>query len=261
MTELAPTQHDFRDYLLGNSNAIEGRVLGTGKADAATLLKVYGDAYILRLGEVLTEDYAGLARLMGEDAFPVMGRAYVAAYPSHYSSIRWAGRHMAAYLRETEPYAERPALAEMAAFEWAMGEAFDAADADPLGPDAMAGVPPEDWGGLTLSFHPSIRRLDLSTSVPEYFQAGDGDGDPPRPVEETAWVVWRVQSELSVYFRPLEADEAVALDAACAGSTFGDVCERLIGWVPPDETAFRAASLLHGWMDQGLIIAIAQSDS
>ena len=42
-----------------------------------------------------------------------------------------------------------------------VAEAFDAGDSNTVGLEQMAAVPPEAWDGLTFSFHPSLRRLDL----------------------------------------------------------------------------------------------------
>ena len=57
---LADLQRAFQDYLLAHSDGLAAAVRDTAKADRATLLDVYRDAYSLRLIEVLTNDYPGL---------------------------------------------------------------------------------------------------------------------------------------------------------------------------------------------------------
>jgi hypothetical protein len=54
----------------------------------------------------------------------------------------------------------------------------------------------------------------------------------------------------------MNVDEAVALDSALRGDSFGDICESLAEWLPEDEIPLRAASLLGTWADSGIIVAI-----
>lgn len=67
--------------------------------------------------------------------------AYIDAHPSEYPSIRWFGRHLNAFLRQTSPYAAQPVLAEMVAFEWPQGEVFDAEDSAAVTVEEMACFP------------------------------------------------------------------------------------------------------------------------
>ena len=110
--------------------SFQAAVRDTQKADRITLLDVYRDGYALRLIEVLTTDYPGLMAMAGPADFDHMARAYIAAHPSRHPSVRWFGKDVADFLSRTPPYSRTPAAAEMARFEWALGEAFDFARRD-----------------------------------------------------------------------------------------------------------------------------------
>jgi len=261
ISSLPELQFAFQDYLLGRSRSFEDEVFDGPRNGRRELLAVYADAYVARIMEVLSEDYGGVHTLLGDDGFVDICRAYIAAYPSHHPSIRWAGRHMAEFLSKMEPYSDHPALADMAAFEWAMGEAFDADDAPPAGEEILAGIAPEQWGGLTFGFHPSLRRVVLSTSVVEFWTATDGGnatpGAPPHALDDpVAVLIWRAQSTLKVHYREMTEDEARALDDAIRGKTFADVCAVLGEWHEADEAPFRAACILKSWLESGLIVAV-----
>jgi len=83
--------------------------------------------------------------------------------------------------------------------------------------------------------------------------------DEPTPVDalrDTAspWLIWREQ--LITRFRSMTTDEQQALDALAAGANFNDICETLATLIPEEEVPMRAASLLKGWLAQGLISGI-----
>jgi hypothetical protein len=257
MNALAAIQARFHAFVVNGAPASD-LVRGTAKADAGTLLGVYFDAYRLRLIEALGEDFPALRRFLGEDEFDRLARAYLAAHPSRHFSVRWFGRRLPGFLAGTTPYADRPALAEIAAYEWALGLAIDAADATPVEIADLARIPPERWGNLCLSFHPSLSRLDLRCPVPAYRQAVEKEKPLP-PLDPAdapvAWIVWR--QDILVAFRSLDAVEAELMDRARDGATFGSLCTRLAEEREPEQAALAAASFLKGWIGEGLIVAVA----
>ncbi len=255
---LRALQADFQGYLLDpERRAIAARVTGTAKVDADTRLGVYAEAYRLRLLEALDTDFPTLHALLGDDEFDRLGRVYIDAHPSKHFSIRWFGERLSEFLRAAAPYNDHPALAEMAAFEWTMTLAFDAAD-DPLVTlDDMAAVPPSAWPALRFTPHASLHRLDLRWNVPAVWKARAADHDLEPPEENSmpvGWVLWR--QELATYFRSLEVDEAWALDALIAGRTFADICQGLCEWIDAQHVAAHAAGLLKRWITGGMIAKV-----
>ncbi|HYV89704.1 MAG TPA: DNA-binding domain-containing protein [Candidatus Polarisedimenticolia bacterium] len=255
MTALPILQGEFQDFLLDRPNEFSARVKRSTKADEATLLKIYRNAYGARLVEVLGNDYPALKAMMGGAPFAAMGKAYIAAYPSRHPSARWVGGKLAPFLRDDAGYAKHPALAEMAAFEWAQAGAFDAHDIEPATFEQLAAIPVESWPGLRFRFAPSLRRLTFAFDVPSLWQAINAGkaGDAPLSAEprEAEWLIWR--AGLEVRFRPLEAEEAWAIDAAAGDADFAALCEGICRWVDPEQAAFKAAALIKGWLDSALI--------
>ncbi len=252
---LVPLQRAFAGYVLDGATQIRSVVRPSSKADIDTLLGVYRHAYSARLVESLGIDFPCLKALIGEEEFDALARAYIAAHPSRGFSVRSLGDRLAAYLSRTAPHARRPALGEMAAFEAAMADAFDAADAEPIRIEHLAAVPPPAWPGLSFEVHPSLRRLSLGTQAPQAWADWHGGRTLAEPAGGPGeWLVWR--QELDVKFRPLEADEAAALDQAIAGNDFAILCETLADHGPEDEAAYRAAGLIRAWIEAGLVIGL-----
>lgn len=287
MSTLTELQTDFQSFLLDGNERMLSRVIGTGKVSAETRLAIYFDAYRLRLLEALASNFPVLRAWIGEE-FEDAGLAYLMAHPSRHFSIRWFGHQLPEFLAATSPWRENPCIAEMAALEWALSEAFDAGDSAAVGIDDMAHIPVDSWPGMRLRFHPSVRRLDLRWNAPiiwkvvnQYLDAekntdscrGETSATPasetdrhwetpqiadvPTPESSEhpqAWLAWR--QDLKTWFRSLSVDEAWALDAAMHGESFAGICEGLCEWIDARNVALHAAGLMKQWITDGLVSGI-----
>ena len=287
MSALTDLQSDFHAYLLKGGNRMLTRVTGTPKVSAETRLSIYYDAYRLRLLEALDSNYPVLHAWLGDTEFEKLGLSYLQAHPSTHFSIRYFGHHLPEYL-VGEEYIDRPYLAEMATFEWAIAAAFDSEDGSITQIQDMGAVPPEAWPGMRLRLHASVQRLDLKWNVPMIWKAirqnqeaenmtdacrseasnmpsvhkenQDAVADiihvPPPETSEylQAWLVWR--QDLKNFFRSLPVDEAWALDAVRDGENFATLCEGLCEWIDPQNVALHAAGLMKQWITDGMVCGI-----
>jgi hypothetical protein len=252
---LDPLQRAFAGYLLDGTDEIRAAVRPSSKADIDTLLGVYRHGYAARLVEVLGNDFPGVKALLGEAEFETMARAYVAAHPSRGFSVRSLGNALAEFLRQAAPYPGRPALGDMAEFELALANAFDAADAEPITTELLAQVGPPAWPSLKFQFHRSVRRVSLATAVPPAWSAQDRGSRPEEPAAQPGdWLVWR--QGLEVKFRPAEPDESHALANALTGMDVSAICEALAEHGAEDQAPFRAAGLIRAWIEAGLVIGL-----
>ena len=228
MTALSRRQTEFQEYLLRREGRPDELVMGTARVDARTRLSIYADAYRLRLLEALDTNYPVLHHWQGDAAFQTLGGAYIDVCPSSHYNIRYFGEQLPRFLAVVEPYCNTPALSEMAALEWALTLAFDAADRPVRTAEDAAAIPPAHWPGMRLTLHPSLGRLDLHWNVPAIWKAIQQKQAPPEPQAgstPTAWLVWR--QKLSPCFRSLSVDEAWALDAVRRGDDFAGLCRNV----------------------------------
>ena len=229
---------------------------GDAQRTAGVRLEVYAHAWLHRIHGALADDYGALARVLGAAAFRELVIVYLRAHPPHRPSLRDAGADLpgflagspaAAALRERHPFAP-----DLARLEWALLEAFDAADAAPLPREALAAVPPERWADLRFVFQPSLQLLSLDFPVDRLRRAHDQEeaGLPavsaPLP---TRVCVWR--SEERVFHRALEPIEAEGLARALAGASFGRLCEGIAARLSEAEAPLRAANMLARWQADG----------
>lgn len=254
MSQLRELQLDFQAYVRDEDNAAVPAVVGDQRAKREERLDVYFQAYRLRLLEILQNDFSGLAALLDEQDFHALGLAYLAAYPSTHPSVRWFGRHLGDFLNTAEPYCARPELAEMACFEWAWGQAFDAADSPVVDSSALEQVPAASWAELRVGLQASVQRIALRSNVPAIFQAVcSEDSLPDVQIDDVPeqWMLWR--RDLDIFWRSLENDEAWALDNCAGGSNFAQLCDGLCRWHDEADVPLRMAMLLRQWSGDGLI--------
>lgn len=229
-------------------------VMDVAPVGAAQRLDIYAQGYRLRLIEALQTDYPVVLAMAGDVAFDRWARRHIEAHPSRHPNLRWYGGGFAAHLRQVAP--QRPVLAEVAQFEWAVGLAFDAADAPVISVEDLARVSPELWPGLAFALHPAVQRFSLSWNAPAIW-AAHAEGRKLRARKAAApqtWAVWR--REQMPRYRRLPADEAWALGAVARGRNFAQLCAGLCRWVPPDAAPMRAATLLKTWVAEGMISAV-----
>ena len=252
MSRLAALQHDFQAYLLADQQPgrLQSRIIDDASVGAARRLAIYHDAYRLRLIEALTSAYPKLQLLLGDDLFDSTARAYIDANPSVYRNLRWYGATLSEHLAQALP--QHPVTAELAAFEWALALAFDAADMPVLQVEDLAAVPPEQWGELRFRLHASMRLLPLQCNTVAVWQALDAEQAPPPVATLTeTWLIWR--REFNPHFRSLDVAELAALELIIAGASFGDICASLQIELGEDAATMQAAQYLATWLGDGLI--------
>jgi len=254
MTRLKQLQERFQAGILAGDDAILGDVKDSAREQRSVLFGVYRNAYVARLAEILGNDYTQLHTYLGDDGFAKLARAYIAAHPSDRRNARWFGRHLPAFAEEAAPFATHPEIAELAALEKALDDAFDGPDAAPLAIGDLAAISPEDWPRLKFQPHPTAIRLTFTTNAAEIWSALKDGTSPPAPArwpEPQALIVWR-QDDMA-RFRPLTAEEAMMWDEAVRGVRFGVLCEMLATFAGEADAALRAATYLKTWIDSGML--------
>lgn len=254
MTGLKQLQERFQAGILAGDEAILDDVQHSAREQRSVLFGVYRNAYVARLAEILGNDYTQLHTYLGDEGFAKLARAYIATHPSDRRNARWFGRHLPAFAKETAPFATHPEIAELAALEKALDDAFDGPDATPLAIGDLAAISPDDWPRLTFQPHPTAIRLTFTTNAAEIWSALKDGTSPPAPArwpEPQALIVWR-QDDMA-RFRPLAAEEAIMWDEAVHGVRFGVLCEMLATFAGEADAALRAATYLKTWIDSGML--------
>ncbi|MFU8797286.1 MAG: putative DNA-binding domain-containing protein [Gammaproteobacteria bacterium] len=216
---LITLQQQFQSYLLGDSEEIEQYIQST---PVKKRLEIYGDAYFLRLWGLLKTEFPQLLEKLGEEAFEELAFAYLEAYPSRSPSARYIGQQVSRFLIEQH----KPALSELAAFEWALSRAIDLPDGPVLTTTALSHIPESVWPTIQFTLHPSVQLL------------------PGK-------VVWR--KGITPHSLNLNANEYWVLEKIAAGYAFEALCAGLSDYLPEDQVAPYLVQTLFRYINECLL--------
>jgi len=251
--DLKQLQQNFKQHIFDQDSNIVRHIVSDALSGDFRL-GIYANAYVSRLTEALESDYPVLRAMIGEMAFYDLCRAYIQQHPSIYTSLRWFGKDLPGFLKSSDELFP----VEMAGFEWALVDAFNAADQSSVTEGDMAQVPPEKWPELKFEFHPSVRSIQYQWNILPIWQAHKENRSFPaaeKLPESATCLVWR--QELKTLFRTLESAEADIFHAAQQGANFAELCEQLaLNSEYPEEVALRAVGYLKTWLSQGLIAGL-----
>ena len=207
-------------------------VAGNDRLSPAEQVDIYRRQFWLRHEEVLEEDYPGLAAMLGSGPFSDLAVAFLAAHPPRDPNLRDLGAGVPAFVATYDGIekALRPAALDMARYELAFVDVFDALDPPPLDANELSALGPDAWERSRLVLSPWVRRLRFDYPVHrmrlaarDAKEAGELLAIPePRPVHLALF-----RKNLVVHFEELEADAYVLLDALGNGDTLLAACERI----------------------------------
>lgn len=277
MTRLAETQAilhrlitapDGVSEALSDANDPEGRELASlvrsdARVSASDRVSIYANAYFERILGCLENHYPATRWALGEEWFRDLATAYLIAHPSRHPSLRFAGKSLPLYLASdsrAEPFHRgRPWLPDLARYEWAFVDAFDAEDADTVSVETLQAFEPEAWGSLRFSFQPALQLLDLEWPVARLRTACDAEETWNEEAEVLAdacrVLIWRRDEK--IYHRRVDSGEGAALGAALEGRSFAEICEEIAERVGNEEAAAQAADWLADWQRAGLLAGLA----
>lgn len=251
-------QNIFQTYLTDQNPdsryTIRSLTVDTAQISATRRLEIYYDGYRLRLLEILAGDFPKLRTLMGDAAFDELGHHYIAAYPSKHFSIRYFGQHFARFLHEDATYAKETYLAEMASFEWALGNTFDAKNVNIATLDNLKSIPPEQWSNLKIHFHPSLQTCVFEWNIPQLWKTIENKEIPctlKKQKESTTWIFWR--RELQSQFRSLTNSQELMLQLFQENHRFGDICESLSEIIDPKSVPVVALGFIQQCIEDGFL--------
>lgn len=253
MTSLAQIQSGFLRYVVSGDNlaAVTDWIGPSRAASVEQRLDVYRNAYWTRLQESLARDFPALLAVAGDRQFGSLATEYLIAQPPVKPSLRSLGAELPQWLHARGC---APVLADLAALEWAVLEAFDAADATIASPRALDGIAPELWPMLKIVLHPAVVLLAMATNARELWSAVRRDA-PRAAVRATRerLVVWRSErgpAVIAVADAPFRV-----LSSLASGDTLADACEALASSMSADRIPGAVAGCLHqalghGWIAQ-----------
>ncbi|QDE41200.1 DUF2063 domain-containing protein [Luteibacter pinisoli] len=245
---LATMQVRFRDWLVTGSDD-DAAAFG---ATAIAGLHVYQNNYRAQLMGCLEVSYPLLRQFIGDEAFRVAAITHIDAHAPRGWTLDHYGAEFAQTLQALHP--ANPDLDEIAWIEWMLGEAFVAADAMPIAPDALANV---DWDNARLVRSPSLRVRRATTNADDVWTGlheGHEGMESEMLAEPAGLVVWRRDNVSRL--RRADDIETTALLTLATDAAFSTLCDTLVERLGEETGIQRAGQLLGDWLASGIVVAV-----
>lgn len=231
---------------------LDSLVLADGLT-AAARLEIHRSNTVLSLRDALKETFPVVCRLVGEEFFGFAARQFVRTRPPLEARLAAYGASFAGFLESFEPARALAYLPDTARLEWAVNQAFHAADGAPLDPAPLARLGAEQSAGLRFALHPSCTLFASAYPVLRIWEANQPDIAEPDPIDLAQGgcrlLVYR--RALDVRFVELEPGTLAFLAALGAGETL----DAAFGAAVAVEAGFDLAAALQLMLAQEIFTA------
>lgn len=218
---------------------------------------VYRNNVVQGLIAALETRFPMVRRVVGETFFAAAARLYALQNPPRSPIMAFYGEDFSDFLAHFEPCAELPYLADLARLEAARTQAYHAADATPLPPEAFASLAPGDLISLRVGLHPSLFILASPYPVATIFAMNMGEL-PLAAIED-----WRGEDLFvarpgsMVEVRRLPAGGALFLTQLSEAATLAEAADAALALEPDFDLTVNLAGLIRF----GLITQISSTAS
>lgn len=214
---------------------------------------VYRGMYLLRLKEALANDYPVIADYLGEDEFENLTTGYVRNYPSRSYTLNRLGDNLPAYITELPAFEQRGLLHDLARYELAVSQVFDAVESIPLTDEQIAAVPPESWESAVLKPIKALWMGRFEYQVGAYKEAyRDSTAYPAMEPAETRILIYR--REYQVFWGELSKPAFALLEMLVGGEKLGSAVETAC--LDHDAQEDQLFDWFQGWMRDRLFAAV-----
>lgn len=229
---LREIQEEFRATVLGNDETVV-RHLRQGRSALARRLAVHRNTVQTSLADVLATAFPVVKRVIGEEFFAAFIRRFIAAHPPRVPQLSEYGRELPAYIASSDQLKALPYLTDLARLEWARGEAYFAADADPMPVERLGTMSADALPEARLVLHPATRVVSSPFPIHRIWTVNQPDVEEVPQVDMTvAEAALVLRSGFHVVTRKITAGDAAFLEALGAGMTLSDAADAALGADP-----------------------------
>jgi hypothetical protein len=241
----------FAPALLDPDRATPPLVEGPNGKTATKRYNVYRNNVTVSLINALAANFPATRRITGEEFFRAMARFHIRATPPVSPILFEYGRDFPDFIERYRYAQSMPWLADVARIERAWLDAYNAADAEPLAPRALASIPPERLADTVLMPHPATRIVCSRFPAVTIFATNRSGGPVGRKeaIDPEDALITRPHLEVAV--RHLPRGGAVFLTHLIAGDPLGTAASAAIA----DGAAFDLSANIAGLLEAGAFSA------
>jgi hypothetical protein len=254
---LPERQRDFAAALLDPGRPPPEGLVGPDGEASARRFAVYRNNVVTGLIEALGAAFPAVRRIVGDEFFRAMARAYVVADPPRSPIVLAYGAGFADYIGAFEPAAPLPYLRDVARIERAWTESYHAPEASPLDPSALGSIEPDRLPEARLMLHPSARVVQSRFPALTIWRMNVDDGVPaPVDLEQGGEDALVARPEAEVEVRRLPGGGAEFISALLRGLPLGAAAEAAIA----ADGGFNLTDNLTGLIQAGVLVGLSTGE-
>lgn len=221
------SQPAFVAALMDPARPVPEGIVDPDGAPTPKRFAVYRNNVAVSLSDALEAAFPVVRRMIGSTNFHNIAGLFLRRHPPASPLMMFYGAAFPDFLASFPPVAKYPYLPDMARLELALRSAYHAADSAPLGPDALAAIPPEALAEARLALAPATQVLISDWPIHGLYRFNTEDGTPRPPVTpgaapECALIT---RPDLDPVIDPLPAPAARLTAALLRGDTLGKAAE------------------------------------
>lgn len=209
--------------------------------------------------EALENDYQALYSTLGDDLFRILISEYLEVYPSRFSNIADAGRHLPHFLKTQIEMNEFPFLSDLARLEWATLEAFYKNPSVSVNPATFSSLTEEQWNQAIILLDYSVQLLELEWKVDKlYHNRNQGKTHSNKPQQKQNWVLV-YQKEGWPEVEELNSTQWTILTKIHKEKPLGVIFEKIMAQSVDDITVNELSSFqdwFRHWVTNGVICGV-----
>jgi hypothetical protein len=234
----------FTPALLAPERPPPAIVSGPNGKAAVKRYNVYRNNVTVSLINALAATFPATQRITGADFFRAMARFHVRATPPTSPLLFEYGHDFPDFIERYEYAQAMPWIADVARIERAWLDAYHAADVEPLTPQTLASIPPEQLADTILTPHPATRIVRSRFPAISIFVANRRDGPVSRIEATEPEDALATRPGLEVIVRHLPSGGAVFLSRLIAGETLGAAAAAAYADIPQFDLPANIAGMI-----------------
>lgn len=247
------TQQHFAAALLDPDAPIPPMLVAHTGRTPVRRFAVYRNNVVVGLVNALRARFPATEKIVGEEFFFAMARVFVTAHPPRSKILSDYGEDFPGFIAAFEPVAELGYLADVAGLEAARTRAYHAADAQPLSPEAIAGLDPQRLAALRLTLHPSLQIVRSRYPAVTIWAMNSDERELAAIDPDVAEDALIVRPHMQVLVRQLPPGGAAFLAALATGKTLEAAATAASG----DAAEFDLTANLAGMFAAGAVVSFS----
>lgn len=255
MPDLATLQKRFSAALADAAKSEDAVPLIAGEpAHALNRLAIYRGNVTANAIRALAATYAIVCKLVGDEFFDGLARAYCREHPSASGDLNQLGEKFADFVSVFPHTQSLPYLPDVARLEWLVHSAHYAADHAALDTGRLAAIREDDYPRLALALHPAVAVFASQYPVFRIWEVHQDGYRGEIAVDLDSGgegvVVYRPQFRVAV--AALSGGESAFLGAIMQGKLLGDALQQALAI----DAGFDLSQSLQRWIAANIVVGL-----